>query len=190
MRAGGRLVLVPVTLEEANAVVLRLHRHHGPVVGHKLSIGCVLEGGEELAGVAIIGRPVARGHDDGWTLEVLRLATDGTRNACSFLYGAAARAASALGYRRIVTYIRSAEPGASLRAAGWNLTGSVTGRSWNCPARPPEDRHAIEGRLRYERRFAAPIIAGFRRPDAVGDPEQPGLPFSSSPHERFRQRAG
>ncbi|WP_371721843.1 XF1762 family protein [Neglectibacter sp. X4] len=65
------LEIVPMTLKEANAFVEQKHRHHGPVVGHKFSIG--LSNGEEIVGVAIVGRPVARHLDDGWTLEVLLL---------------------------------------------------------------------------------------------------------------------
>ena len=93
------LEIVPMTLKEANAFVEQNHRHHGPVVGHKFSIG--LSDGEKIVGVAIVGRPVARHLDDGWTLEVNRLCTDGTRNACSMLYAAAWRAARAMGYKRI-----------------------------------------------------------------------------------------
>lgn len=85
------LEITPMTLKEANAYVEQNHRHHGPVVGHKFSIGC--SDGEKIVGVAIVGRPVARHLDDGWTLEVNRLCTDGTRNACSMLYAAAWRAA-------------------------------------------------------------------------------------------------
>jgi hypothetical protein len=72
----------------------------------------------KLVGVATIGRPLSGIHQDKW-VEVTRLATDGTPNACSFLYGAAARAAFALGYKRIQTYIMKEEPGASLKGAGW-----------------------------------------------------------------------
>ena len=90
--------LCPMTLKEANAYVEQHHRHHGPVVGHKFSIG--LSDGEKIVGVAIVGRPVARHLDDGWTLEVNRLCTDGTRNACSMLYSAAWRAARSLSARR------------------------------------------------------------------------------------------
>ena len=86
------LSLRPVSLAEANNFVKEHHRHHKPVRGHKFSLGCMDE--EHLAGVAIVGRPVSRYLDDGMTLEVNRLCTDGTRNACSFLYGAAARVAN------------------------------------------------------------------------------------------------
>ncbi len=87
----------------------------------------------------MVGRPVARMSDDGWTLEVNRVCTDGARNACSMLYGAAWRAAKALGYRRLVTYTLPEEGGASLRAAGWKLLGERGGGNWNKPSRPRVD---------------------------------------------------
>jgi hypothetical protein len=98
-----KLALCPVEFSEAAAFVKEHHRHHTPPVGHKFSIGATLGG--KLVGVVIVGRPVSRMRDDGQTLEVTRLCTIGEKNACSFLYGAAARAAFALGYRRIGTYI-------------------------------------------------------------------------------------
>ena len=85
------LSITPINLDEANAFVAQYHRHHKPVVGHKFSIGAF--DGDRLVGAVIVGRPVSRMRDDGATLEVTRLCTDGTRNACSFLYGCAARAA-------------------------------------------------------------------------------------------------
>lgn len=103
------LELVPITLKEANAFVERYHRHHKPVVGHKFSIAA--SDGEKIVGVAIVGRPVSRYLDNGLTLEVNRLCTDGTRNACSFLYSAAWRAARNLGYKKLITYILVSETG-------------------------------------------------------------------------------
>lgn len=97
------LDICPMTLKEANAFVEQHHRHHKPVVGHKFSIGCT--DGEKIVGVAIVGRPVSRHLDDGWTLEVNRLCTDGAKNACSMLYAACWRAARAMGYKKLVTYI-------------------------------------------------------------------------------------
>lgn len=143
-----RLELSPVDLSEANAFVREHHRHHRPVVGHKFSLAASLAG--KIVGVAIIGRPVSRMRDDGATLEVTRLCTDGTRNACSFLYGAAARAAFALGYRRIGTYILKSETGASLYAANWKLVGERGGGSWSVPSRPRVDRHPLEPKLLFE----------------------------------------
>lgn len=139
---------VRLPLDEANAFVAQHHRHHRPVIGHLFSLGAVL--GDEIVGVAIVGRPVARMRDDGLTAEVTRLCTDGTRNACSFLYGAAARAAFALGFQRIGTYILDSEPGTSLKAAGWKLIAEVQGRSWSCPSRPRVDKHPTQGKLLFE----------------------------------------
>jgi hypothetical protein len=143
-----RLQLVTLDLGEANAFVSRLHRHHKPVVGHKFSLGAAI--GAEVVGVAIVGRPVSRHRDDGMTLEVTRLCTDGTRNACSFLYGAAARAAFALGFRRIGTYTLAEEGGTSLRAAGWRLIGERGGGSWSRGSRPRVDTHPTQGKLLWE----------------------------------------
>jgi hypothetical protein len=143
------LELLPLSLAEANAFVQQHHRHHRPVVGHKFSLAAVQEG--RVVGVAIIGRPVSRFRDDGRTLEVTRLCTDETRNACSFLYAAAARATFALGYRRIGTYTLPDEGGASLRAAGWMLVGERGGGSWNREGRPRADRHPTGAKLLWER---------------------------------------
>ena len=143
-----KLTAIPLPLDEANVFVKQNHRHHKPVAGHKFSIGAVL--GERVVGVVIVGRPVSRRRDDGLTLEVTRLCTDGTRNACSFLYGAAARAAFALGYKKIGTYILKSEPGTSLTAAGWKMISETPGRSWSVPSRPRVDTHPLEPRLLFE----------------------------------------
>src|SRR5262245_47598573 len=144
----GRMTIERLELDEANAFVRQHHRHHRPVIGHVFSIGAALNG--QIVGVAIVGRPVARMRDDGVTAEVTRLCTDGTRNACSFLYGAAARAAFALGFKRIGTYILATEPGTSLTAAGWRLIGGTPGRSWSTPSRPRVDKHPLQRRLLFE----------------------------------------
>ena len=140
--------VLPVDLAEANAFVSAYHRHHKPVVGHKFSIGAELNG--MICGVAIIGRPTSRMRDDGMTMEVTRLCTDGTRNACSFLYGAAARAVFALGYQRLGTYILSSEPGTSLTGAGWRCLGERGGGSWHREARPRVDTHPTQTKLLFE----------------------------------------
>lgn len=119
-----------IPLKEANAYVEQFHRHHGRVVGHKWSLAAYKAG--HLCGVAIVGRPTGRRLDDGKTLEVTRLCTDGTRNACSFLYAAAARRARKEGYSKIITFILQSEPGTSLRAAGWTMEAAKAGRpKWN-----------------------------------------------------------
>lgn len=142
------LRVAPISLHEANAFVERFHRHHPPVVGHKFSIAAVK--GDAVVGVAIVGRPVSRLRDDGLTLEVTRLCTDGSRNACSFLYGAAARAAFALGYRRIGAYTLPEEGGASLRGCGWRLIGERRGGCWSRPSRPRAAGHATGPKLLWE----------------------------------------
>lgn len=138
-----------ISLAVANDFVARLHRHHKPVVGHLFSLGAIQN--EQLVGVVIVGRPVARMRDDGETAEVTRLCTDGTKNACSFLYGAAARAAFALGFRRIGTYILASETGTTLRAAGWREIGRTAGGSWSRPDRLRDDKHPTEPKLLFER---------------------------------------
>jgi hypothetical protein len=135
-----RLYPVPVELKEANNIVASWHRHHKPFQGHRFSIGCVDDNGV-IHGVAIVGRPVARlAGKPRDVLEVTRVATDGTANACSILYGSAARAAKALGYLKIQTYTLPSESGASLRAAGWICEGEAGGSPWTHKGRP--DRKA------------------------------------------------
>lgn len=119
----------PCELKDANAFVASLHRHHKPVVGHRFSIKAVNEEGA-VVGVAIVGRPVARQVNASEVLEVTRLCTDGTRNACSLLYAAAARIGKELGYREIQTYILETESGVSLVASGWKNVGVCGGGQW------------------------------------------------------------
>lgn len=152
MTQSHRLSLAPITLAEACAFVDMHHRHHRSPRGHKFSLAAIAAG--RVVGVAIIGRPVSRGRQDGATLEVTRLCTDGHRNAASFLLGAAARATFALGYLRLGTYTLASEQGASLRAAGWRLVAEVRGRSWNCQSRPRVDKHPTLDKLLWERAAA------------------------------------
>jgi hypothetical protein len=144
----GTIAIAPVTFRDAARFVSNYHRHHKPPAGAIFCVG--LRHGIALAGVAIVGRPVARGLQDGWTCEVTRCCTDGTRNGCSMLYGACRRAAFALGYRRVVTYTLPHEGGASLRAAGFVLAGLTDGGEWSCPSR---ERQAVlwpEPKWRWE----------------------------------------
>lgn len=142
------LALVPVTLREARAFVTEHHRHHRAPQGGLFAVG--VADGERIVGVAIVGNPVARALDDGWTCEVTRLCTTGERNACSILYAAAWRAARALGWRRLITYTLAEEGGASLRAAGWRCVGETSGGSWSRPSRPRVDMHPTQAKLRWE----------------------------------------
>ena len=131
--------IVPIEFSEACDFVKKYHRHHRPPQGHKFSIAVENDG--KIVGVCIVGRPVARMLQDGWTLEVTRLCTDGTFNACSMLYSAAWRAARAMGYRRVITYILESENGSSLRAANWKEVGKRGGGTWNRKDRPRVDTH-------------------------------------------------
>jgi hypothetical protein len=139
----------PIGLDVANWFVNSWHRHARGVVGHLFSLG-LFDADLTLHGCAIVGRPVARHLDDGYTVEVTRLATDGTRNACSQLYGAACREARRRGYRWVVTYTRDDETGASVKAAGFRWGGVVRGRQWDTPGRRRPLRNVVD-RVRWER---------------------------------------
>lgn len=119
------LRVIPLDLDEANDVIRKWHRHHKPVPGAKFAIGVADD--DRVCGAAIIGRPVARKVDRRVYAEIVRVCTDGTHNACSKLYGAARRAALAMGYQLVVTYTLPEEGGASLRAAGFRCEGEAGG---------------------------------------------------------------
>lgn len=142
------LRVVPCTIRQAKDYVAQHHRHHRAPIGGLFALAAM--DGDRLCGVALVGRPVARGLDDGQTAEVTRLCTDGTRNACSKLYGRARRAALALGYRKVVTYTLPEEGGASLRGAGWKCAGPAGGGSWDRPSRRRTDSHPTQQKIRWE----------------------------------------
>ena len=129
----------PLTQAEAAAFIGPYHRHHKPVRGDKYRVGCTTEDGR-LIGVVQVGRPVSRMLDDGKTLEVVRLCTNGEKNVCSYLYAKAARIARELGYSRIITYILENESGISLEAAGWMYDGITSGGEWGRASRPRETK--------------------------------------------------
>lgn len=148
------LRLVPIHKSPAFAYIRRVHRHHQPPQGYRFAVGVADDG--RLCGVAVAGRPVSRVLQDGHTIEVTRVATDGTPNAGSFLYSACWRAARALGYTRATTYTQDGESGASLRAAGWLNVAAMKARGgWTTPSRPRDDL-GTEGidRNRWEIRTA------------------------------------
>lgn len=115
------LRVVPCTLRAARSFVGQHHRHHNPPQGGLFAIAAA--DGDTIVGVAIVGMPVARMTTDGYTAEVTRLCTTGAKNACSMLYSACWRAARAMGYHRLITYILSDEPGTSLKASGLAMSG-------------------------------------------------------------------
>lgn len=127
-----RLRIVPIELKEANAFITHYHRHHKKVQGHRFSISVEDDNGK-IHGVCVIGRPVARnGGNQLEVLEVTRLCTIGTKNACSMLYSAAARIGKEMGYLKIQTYILETENGKSLEAAGWLKNPKPTsGGQWS-----------------------------------------------------------
>jgi len=144
----GNLNIIPIFQDEAFAFITQYHRHHRKPVGSVFQIA--VSDGEKVVGVAVCGRPNARMTQDGFTLEVTRLCTDGTKNACSALYAACWRAAKALGYRKVITYILNTEPGTSLKASGWKLIGERGGGSWSVPSRHRVDKHPLQKKLLFE----------------------------------------
>lgn len=149
----GVLRLAPISLKSAKSWVNEHHRHNQAPVGWKW--GVALEEHGVQVGVAMAGRPVARGLDDGVTLEVTRVCTLGHKNANSMLYGAIARAAAALGYQRLITYTLKSESGSSLRASGFREDGEVRGREWTTPSRPRQKSQEVgyvtENKIRWVR---------------------------------------
>ena len=143
------LVIKPISLKDANAYVLENHRHHGRVQGHKFSLS--VWDGERLCGVAIVGHPQSRRIDQESTLEVLRLCTDGTYNACSILYARCARVGKDMGYKRIITYILESEQGTSLKASGWVCEAeNVGGAVWT--GQREVERHKYEQQTLFEKK--------------------------------------
>lgn len=143
------LQLMPCSYLDAKAFVAEHHRHNKPPVGHKFSIACY--DGDRICGVCMVGRPIGRYLDDGLTLEVNRCCTDGTKNACSMLYGAACRAAKALGYKRIFTYTKKSEPGTSLKASNWICDGEAGGSHWTGERYQQLEIVFDEGKIRWHK---------------------------------------
>lgn len=143
-----QLSIVPIFQKEAFAFIEKLHRHHKKPVGSVFQIA--LSDGEKIVAVAVVGRPNCRVLQDGFTLEVTRLCSDGTKNACSMLYAACWRVCRELGYKKLITYILNTEPGVSLKGAGWKLIGERGGGSWSAPSRPRVDKHPIQKKMLFE----------------------------------------
>lgn len=139
--------LRPITLKQANKVVARFHRHLDPPQGALWALSAWKDG--QLVGVALVGNPIARLAMDGWTAEVVRVATDGTRNACSFLYSRAKRAAEAMGYQRVITKTLPEEGGASLRAVQAKAYGESKAQQWDRVNRRRKV-HPMSPKLRWE----------------------------------------
>lgn len=138
----------PITLRTASEFISRFHRHHKPSRGWKFGVGAEKNG--KLVGVVVVGRPIARMLDNGKTAEVLRLCTDGSKNACSFLYSVARKIALTMGYERVITYILESESGSSLKASGWRRLGLAGGGSWSRTSRKRIDKAPIERKQIWE----------------------------------------
>ena len=142
-----KLEAVPLELAQANTYVDSLHRHHQAVHRDKFRVGCAIDG--HLVGVVQVGRPVSRMIDDGKTVEVVRLCSDGIKDVCSFLYAKAARIAKEMGYKKIITYILDTESGVSLKAAGWQMEKVTDGGAWTRPSRPRNTTAPTIPKIRY-----------------------------------------
>lgn len=132
------MIAMPIELKDAQAYINQYHRHHQAAHRDKFRVAAS-NNGKDIIGVVQVGRPVSRVLDDGHTLEVLRLCTNGDKNVCSFLYSRAARISKEMGYDKIITYILESEDGTSLRGSGWECEAvGVGGSDWNVPGRPRE----------------------------------------------------
>jgi hypothetical protein len=151
------LELAPIDRLVAQDFIRRHHRHNRPPAGDKFRFGCF--NGDELIAVTMAGRPVSRqlqAREPG-TIEINRVcAVDGELawNACSMLYGAAARKARQLGYTKAITYTLESEDGTSLRAAGFTPEAVTKGGSWNRPSRARTDTAPTVRKVRWSRQLA------------------------------------
>jgi hypothetical protein len=173
-----KITVVPVTVPVANRYVTSLHRHHQPLPGGFAWFCIAAIAGERACGVAVCGRPVNRNNDDGQTIEVLRLACDGTPNVPSALLGACVRAAKAMGAARIITYTLESESGISLRAAGWTREADGIRTFWhtgNTRARAVERDHMQASKVRWALDFREPVKFRHIAPERAATPEQPEL---------------
>lgn len=128
------LEIRPITFKTTSEYIEKYHRHNGKTVGCKFVIGCF--DGDKMVGVAVCGRPISRHYDDGRTLEINRVCTDGTLNACSKLYGASCRIAKDMGYKKVITYTLVTEDGASLKASNFKCEGKAGGIEWTGERNP------------------------------------------------------
>lgn len=144
-----KLYVVPCSKEKAGEFITALHRHHLPLDFGSYSLA-VCDPVGRVHGVCIVGRTTTQHIDDGWTLEVRRVCTDGHPNACSALYAASWKFVHALGYRRLISYTLPEEGGASLRAIGWHRVDNVGGNSWAHRNTRGYDIHPVGKKVRWE----------------------------------------
>lgn len=155
LKVDNGLRLVPIRQRDAKDFVRAHHRHNKPPAGWRY--GLAVANGWDLVAVAMIGRPVARALDHTQVVEVNRLCVDPTLdpqlawNACSMLYGEAAREAKRRGFQKIITYTLESEAGTGLKACGWDPAHVTAGGSWNTPSRPRKDTAPTCPKVRWEK---------------------------------------
>lgn len=146
------MITIPINFKQAKEFINKNHSHHIAPQGWKFGVG--IEHNHKLIGVGIAGRPVARNLDDGYTLEITRCCTDGSKkNIASMIYGALVRAAKALGYKRCITYTLESETAISLKASNWKFIKIINGHSWNRNSRPRKDKHPICNKVLWRINF-------------------------------------
>jgi hypothetical protein len=157
------LHLQPVEQRVAKSFVRDHHRHCPPPAGWRFGTGVRNGPGlDSLIGVAMVGRPVGR-FDPSKVLEVNRVCiredvSPGlVWNACSMVYGWAARQAKKRGFQKIVTYTLESEDGTSLRAAGWVPEFRTRGGTRSCKSRPRVDKTSTEPKVRWAPAWCASV---------------------------------
>lgn len=144
------LTAIPISNKEAAEFVANFHRHNKSPRFSLFSVGA--SDGNQLVGVAIVNRPVARMLDDGETVEVIRCCVidNAPKGTCSFLYARCWQAAKALGWKKLVTYTLQSESGASLRGAGWKVVAEIKERNpadWQ--SRPGREWQPVVGQAKF-----------------------------------------
>lgn len=163
-----KIAVVPVTVPVANRYIVSLHRHHAPLPGGFAWFCIAAVAAGYCRGVAICGRPTNRNNDNGQTVELLRLASDGTPNVASALLGACARTAKAMGAARIITYTLEPESGSSLRGAGWAREADGIRTFWqtgHTRSRAVQREHMQVCKVRWALNFREPIAFEHTAPE-------------------------
>jgi hypothetical protein len=118
----------PISIKVANEFVGDFHRHHRPTVRNngKWALAALDVSGE-VVGVVIASSPVSATYMDGLTIELTRLCVKpgAPKGVCSFLLSKCCAIWRSMGGARVITYTLESESGASLRGAGWVLSGVV-----------------------------------------------------------------
>lgn len=147
-----RLTTWPCTVKAATKYVLENHRHLKKVNGGRFAVAA--HDGTRIVGVGVVGNGPRVWEGTGKMI-ITRVATDGTRNACSLILGALCRAGASLGYTEAWTYTLPEEPGTSLKAAGFEDMGLTDGGEHDRPSRPRKPAVRPEPKRRWRRVLSA-----------------------------------